>query len=134
MVIDSIIFDVDGTLWDATDVVADAWNTAIRDNTTLSLTINGPILKNLFGKTLDEIAVIIFKDEHRASATDETLESSIVFKSSYSSSHCIAHISSMLKPFTLEAKLLGLSLLPLQSGQGFSSRRYIIFFTEASLI
>ena len=63
MVIDSIIFDVDGTLWDATDVVADAWNTAIRDNTTLSLTINGPILKNLFGKTLDEIAGIIFKDE-----------------------------------------------------------------------
>ena len=26
LLIDSIIFDVDGTLWDSTDVVADAWN------------------------------------------------------------------------------------------------------------
>ena len=25
LLIDSIIFDVDGTLWDSTDVVADAW-------------------------------------------------------------------------------------------------------------
>ena len=29
LLIDSIIFDVDGTLWDSTDVVADAWNQII---------------------------------------------------------------------------------------------------------
>lgn len=63
MAIDSIIFDVDGTLWDSTDVVADAWNDVIRANTKLDLTINGEILKNLFGKTMDAIAAILFKDE-----------------------------------------------------------------------
>ena len=29
MKIDSIILDVDGTIWNTTDIVADAWNFAI---------------------------------------------------------------------------------------------------------
>ena len=36
---DGIIFDVDGTLWDSTDSVAESWNLAIRENSTLDLTI-----------------------------------------------------------------------------------------------
>ena len=30
---DSIIFDVDGTLWDSVDPVAESWNLAIAENT-----------------------------------------------------------------------------------------------------
>ena len=29
---DGVIFDVDGTLWDSTDVVKDAWNKAFTDS------------------------------------------------------------------------------------------------------
>ena len=48
---DSIIFDVDGTLWDTTHVVADAWNEVVRSETSLDLSITPQKLKTLFGKT-----------------------------------------------------------------------------------
>ncbi len=47
--IDGVIFDVDGTLWDSTDVVAKAWNKAIMDNSNLKTAITGDTLKSLFG-------------------------------------------------------------------------------------
>ena len=37
----SIIFDVDGTLWDSTDVVAKSWNMAIREHTDLEANHTG---------------------------------------------------------------------------------------------
>lgn len=57
---DGIIFDVDGTLWDSTDSVAESWNQAIRENTDLHVTVDGTILKSLFGKTMDEIYNALF--------------------------------------------------------------------------
>ena len=57
---DGIIFDVDGTLWDSTDSVAKSWNLAIRENSSLDLTIDGEILQGLFGKTMTEIADALF--------------------------------------------------------------------------
>ena len=45
---DSIIFDVDGTLWDTTHVVADAWNEVVRSETSLDLSITPQKLKNPF--------------------------------------------------------------------------------------
>ena len=57
---DGIIFDVDGTLWDSTDSVAESWNLAIRENSSLDLTIDGEILQGLFGKTMTEIADALF--------------------------------------------------------------------------
>lgn len=53
----SIIFDVDGTLWDSTDVVADSWNAAIRDTVGIEANLDGDRLKQLFGKTMDEIGL-----------------------------------------------------------------------------
>ena len=49
---DSIIFDVDGTLWDSTDSVAKAWNLAIQENSSLDLTITDDLLAGVFGKTM----------------------------------------------------------------------------------
>ena len=51
----NIIFDIDGTLWDSTDVVAESWNAAIRDTAGIEANLDGDRLKQLFGKTMDEI-------------------------------------------------------------------------------
>lgn len=56
----AIIFDVDGTLWDSTDVVAKAWNLAIKETTSLDLQLSSDQLKKLFGRPLDEIVDILF--------------------------------------------------------------------------
>lgn len=57
---DSIIFDVDGTLWDSTESVAASWNKAIREHSSLSLTLDPVSLSRVFGKTMTEIADILF--------------------------------------------------------------------------
>ena len=59
---DSIIFDVDGTLWDSTEICAKAWTDAIHRETDLSLTIDAPTLKGLFGRLLPDIASVLFAD------------------------------------------------------------------------
>lgn len=58
----SIIFDVDGTLWDSTDVVAKSWNMAVRENTDLEANYTGESLKYLFGKTMQEIFAAVFPE------------------------------------------------------------------------
>lgn len=57
---DSIIFDVDGTIWDSTQSVADSWNKAIREHSDLDLTLDPVSLSRVFGKTMTEIADALF--------------------------------------------------------------------------
>ena len=45
---DSIIFDVDGTLWDSADSVAAAWNLAIKKFSSLDITLDREILGSVF--------------------------------------------------------------------------------------
>ena len=59
---DSIIFDVDGTLWDSTEICAKAWTDVIHRETSLSLTINASTLKGLFGRLHPDIASVLFAD------------------------------------------------------------------------
>ena len=59
---DSIIFDVDGTLWDSTDVVAKACTDYLRQKEQIDLTITAGQLKTLFGKPLAEIAALVFPE------------------------------------------------------------------------
>ena len=58
----ALIFDVDGTLWDSTGVVAEAWNAAIEDYTDWTLRVDAPLLKTQFGKPMAEIAKVVFAD------------------------------------------------------------------------
>lgn len=58
-----LIFDIDGTLWDTTGVVAVAWNDAIRASGVSEikdLIVTADMLKREFGKPMDEIADDLF--------------------------------------------------------------------------
>ncbi len=59
MPFDGLILDVDGTLWDSTSIVADAWTKAVRENGCEDLTITADMLKQLFGKTMNVIADLL---------------------------------------------------------------------------
>lgn len=58
---DSIFLDIDGTLWDSTYTVAEAWNEVLEKKPEIDLIITPELLKTLFGKPLSEIASVIFK-------------------------------------------------------------------------
>lgn len=60
--IKNIIFDVDGTLWDSTAIVADAWNQAVDDIHPISYRITGDQLKDEFGKPMEEIEADLLFD------------------------------------------------------------------------
>ena len=59
---DGIIFDVDGTLWDSTDVVKDAWNRAFIDNGYDDPKITADRLKGLFGLPMADIIKDVFPE------------------------------------------------------------------------
>jgi len=58
----SIIFDVDGTLWDPTEIIMHSWNRAIAELGTTSAVITADVLKKEFGKPMDVIANNLFAD------------------------------------------------------------------------
>lgn len=60
--IDSIIFDVDGTLWDSTEIVAIGYNRVLKDYTSLPLRVDGARLMTLFGKPMDQIFAELLPD------------------------------------------------------------------------
>ena len=60
MKIDSIILDVDGTIWNTTGIVALAWNKVIDENFPQVTHVTADILKGQFGKTMDVIADNLF--------------------------------------------------------------------------
>lgn len=61
--IDSIIFDVDGTLWDSTEIVAKAWTKALSEHTNYNMLITSARLHQLFGQLLPDIAKQLFPEE-----------------------------------------------------------------------
>ena len=65
----NIIFDVDGTLWDSTAVVARAWSRAAAEEGKTAAVINAAVLKKEFGKTMKVIADNLFSDVDEASRT-----------------------------------------------------------------
>ena len=60
--IEGIIFDVDGTLWDPTEEVAYSWNQAIKEQTDMDRTLTAEQLKREFGKPLEEIIDDLFPE------------------------------------------------------------------------
>lgn len=59
---DGIILDVDGTIWNTTGVVAEAWNKAIEETYPQVKRVTAEILQSQFGKTMDIIADNLFPE------------------------------------------------------------------------
>ena len=58
----NLIFDIDGTLWDTTKVVADAWQRAVDEIGTVNTKLTPERLKKEFGKPMDVIAKNVFPE------------------------------------------------------------------------
>ncbi len=59
---DGLFFDLDGTLWDTTEHIAEAWNQGLEEKTDLEKRVTASELKSLFGKPVDEIFLILFPE------------------------------------------------------------------------
>lgn len=59
---ESLIFDIDGTLWDSRALVAEGYNLQLKDEGLEHLFVNAQQLKVLFGKVMTEIADVLFAE------------------------------------------------------------------------
>lgn len=57
---DSFIFDVDGTLWNSTEIVARAWTEYLKEEEGIEMLITSERLMGLFGQLLPDIARALF--------------------------------------------------------------------------
>ncbi len=57
---ESLIFDIDGTLWDSRALVAEGYNIQLKREGLEHLQVDAEALKALFGKVMTEIADILF--------------------------------------------------------------------------
>lgn len=74
---ESLIFDIDGTLWDSRDVVAESYNAQVRDEGYDCYTVDVEKLTSVFGKTTTAIADDLFpglSDEIRYPLMDRCLK------------------------------------------------------------
>ena len=59
---ESLIFDIDGTLWDSRALVAEGYNAQLQDEGMERFSVDAEILKTVFGKVMTEIADILFAE------------------------------------------------------------------------
>lgn len=65
---ESIIFDMDGTLWDSSESVAKAWNEALDSFPEVTVRFTAADIQSVMGQTMDVIADKFFgKDDHSRS-------------------------------------------------------------------
>ena len=62
MEFESLIFDIDGTLWDSRALVAEGYNAQLEKEGLRHLFVNPEILATVFGKTMTEIADILLAE------------------------------------------------------------------------
>ena len=62
MKFESLIFDIDGTLWDSRALVAKGFNAQLRDEGMERFSVDAEVLKSVFGKVMTEIADILFAE------------------------------------------------------------------------
>ena len=70
----AVIFDLDGTLWDATGCSCDIWNRVFDNHEEVRFRMTQDISAKLMGKTMEEIGDYLFPDlpvEKRRTITDE---------------------------------------------------------------
>ncbi len=60
--IDTIIFDLDGTLWDSTGCACDIWNRVLDKHKDIDFRMTQNMTEHLMGKTMEQIGEILFPD------------------------------------------------------------------------
>lgn len=84
---DSIIFDLDGTMWDSTEEVAIAFRKVVEEKyPEITDEITADILKGLFGQLLDVIAVKLFKSVSEEKAI-EVIKECTEYENEYLAEH-----------------------------------------------
>ncbi len=71
---DAVIFDLDGTLWDARDCCCDIWNRVFDKHEDITICMTQELSSTLMGKTMEEIGDILFPEfpvDKRRAITDE---------------------------------------------------------------
>lgn len=84
--IDSIIFDLDGTLWDGTDGAAVIWREEASKYPEVTDSITADKLKALYGRPLEEIALLLLPSASREVALS-IMEESVVKQCPYLEKH-----------------------------------------------
>lgn len=72
--IKNVIFDIDGTLWDSTSIVAEGWNRAAAETGYSNTVITPDMLRREFGQPMDIIADHIFGDVEDMKKREELLD------------------------------------------------------------
>lgn len=57
-----VIFDMDGTLWDAVDLIVDSWNASIITHPEMKREVDKEVLKGLLGQPMDAFARTLFPE------------------------------------------------------------------------
>lgn len=76
----NLIFDVDGTLWNTTGIVAGAWQRAADTSGLTSAKLDAGTLKKEFGKTMDVIAQNVFPDIKDKEGRDKVSDLCMIFE------------------------------------------------------
>jgi phosphoglycolate phosphatase len=66
MAVDSIIFDLDGALWDATEVLCSAWEEVLADYQQIAAPLDGPTLRRCLRLPAGEAGRVLFPGQGEA--------------------------------------------------------------------
>ena len=95
MKVDSILFDLDGTLWDSSQQVADSWNIVLkRHNIDRELTVQD--LMSVMGMLMDDIMVKLFPELDKDEAL-QVLEDLCAYENEY-----VGEVGGVLFPYVEE--------------------------------
>jgi len=81
--IKNLIFDIDGTIWNSTEVVAQAWRQAVKETGISDIYITAEMLKKEFGKPMDAIFESLFPHLTERKKIDDLAEIIYRFEHQY---------------------------------------------------